>query len=200
MAIKNIVFDFGGVLVDWNPRHLYKNHFRDTDEMEYFLQNICTEEWNIEQDRGRSLAEATFELQQKFPEHSDLISLFYGKWEVMLKDEIPGTVALLHQLKKKYTLYGLTNWSAETIDIAYRRFAFFKEFEGIIVSGIEKLIKPDLRIFQLLLDRYSIQAKESIFIDDNLNNILAARELGFTAVHFLNPEQLETELAAILTI
>lgn len=200
MAIKNIVFDFGGVLVDWNPRHLYKNHFSNSDEMEYFLQNICTEEWNIEQDRGRSLAEATFELQQKFPEHSDLISLFYGQWEVMLKDEIPGTVALLHQLKKKYTLYGLTNWSAETIDIAYRRFAFFKEFEGIIVSGIEKLIKPDLRIFQLLLDRYSIQAKESIFIDDNLNNILAACELGFTAVHFLNPEQLETELAAILTI
>jgi len=200
MAIKNIVFDFGGVLVDWNPRHLYKNHFRDPDEMEYFLQNICTEEWNIEQDRGRSLAEATLELQNKFPEHSATIALFYGQWEVMLKDEIPGTVALLHQLKKKYTLYGLTNWSAETIDIAYRRFAFFKEFEGIVVSGTEKLIKPDQRIFQLLLDRYSIHAEESIFIDDNLNNVLAARELGFTAVHFLNPEQLEADLATILTL
>jgi 2-haloacid dehalogenase len=200
MAIKNIVFDFGGVLVDWNPRHLYKSHFKDPAEMEYFLQNICTEEWNIEQDRGRSLAEATLLLQNKFPEYTDLISLFYGQWEVMLKDEIPGTVAILHQLKKKYTLYGLTNWSAETIDIAYRRFAFFQEFEGIVVSGTEKLIKPDKRIFQLLLERYALQADESVFIDDNLNNILAARELGFTALHFLNPEQLEVDLAAILTL
>jgi 2-haloacid dehalogenase len=199
MAIKNIVFDFGGVLVDWNPRHLYKNHFQDPNEMEYFLLNICTEEWNIEQDRGRSLAEATLELQNKFPEHSAAISLFYGQWEVMLKGEIPGTVAPLHKLKKNFNLYGLTNWSSETIDIAYRRFPFFKEFDGIVVSGTEKLIKPDLRIFQLLLDRYSIQAEESIFIDDNLNNILAARELDFTAVHFLNPEQLETDLEAILT-
>jgi 2-haloacid dehalogenase len=200
MAIKNIVFDFGGVLVDWNPRHLYKSHFKDPAEMEYFLQNICTEEWNIEQDRGRSLAEATLLLQNKFPEYTDLISLFYGQWEVMLKDEIPGTVAILHQLKKKYTLYGLTNWSAETIDIAYRRFAFFQEFEGIVVSGTEKLIKPDKRIFQLLLERYALQADESVFIDDNLTNILAARELGFTALHFLNPEQLEVDLAAILTL
>jgi len=199
MAIKNVVFDFGGVLVDWNPRHLYKNHFKDPAEMEHFLKNVCTEEWNIEQDRGRSLAEATLELQEKFPEHSASIALFYGQWEVMLQGEIPGTVALLHQLKKKYRLYGLTNWSAETIDIAYRRFTFFQEFEGIVVSGTEKLIKPDKRIYQLLMDRYSIQPEESVFIDDNLNNVTAARELGFTAVHFLNAEQLEAELATILT-
>jgi 2-haloacid dehalogenase len=199
MAIKNVVFDFGGVLVDWNPRHLYKNHFKDPAEMEHFLKNICTEEWNIEQDRGRSLTDATLELQEKFPKHSASIALFYGQWEVMLQGEIPGTVALLHQLKKKYRLYGLTNWSAETIDIAYRRFAFFQEFEGIVVSGTEKLIKPDKRIYQLLMDRYSIQPEESVFIDDNLNNVTAARELGFTAVHFLNAEQLETELGTILT-
>lgn len=200
MAIKNIVFDFGGVLVDWNPRHLYKNHFQDTETMEYFLKNICTEEWNIEQDRGRSLSEATAELQKKFPEHSESIALFYGEWETMLKDEIPGTVALLHKLKQKYRLFGLTNWSAETIDIAYRRFSFFKEFEGIVVSGTEKLIKPDKRIYQLLLDRYSIKAEESLFIDDNSNNVNAARELGFEAIHFQNPEQLETALAKIITI
>jgi 2-haloacid dehalogenase len=199
MAIKNIVFDFGGVLVDWNPRHLYKSHFQNTDEMEYFLKNICTEEWNIEQDRGRSLNEATTELQKMYPEHSAAISLFYDQWEVMLKGEIPGTVALLHKLKKKYKLYGLTNWSSETIEIAYKRFSFFNEFEGIVVSGTEKLIKPDKRIYQLLLDRYLIQAEESIFIDDNLNNIIAARELGFTALHFLNAEQLEADLEGILT-
>ncbi|WP_445452794.1 HAD family hydrolase [Flavobacterium sp. 25HG05S-40] len=200
MKIKNIVFDFGGVLVDWNPRHLYKNHFQDTDTMESFLKNICTEAWNIEQDRGRSLSEATTELQQKFPEHSDMIALFYGEWETMLKGEITGTVALLLQLKQKYTLYGLTNWSAETIDIAYRRFSFFKEFEGIVVSGTEKLIKPDKRIYQLLLNRYLIKAEESIFIDDNIHNVKAAQELGFYAIHFENPAQLEAALLTIITL
>jgi 2-haloacid dehalogenase len=200
MNIKNIVFDFGGVLVDWNPRHLYKSHFQNTTEMEYFLKNICTEEWNIEQDRGRSLSEGTLELQKKFPEHSDSIALFYDKWEVMLKDEIPGTVAILHQLKKKYKLYGLTNWSSETIPIAYIRFTFFKEFEGIVVSGTEKLIKPDKKIYQLLLNRYSIKAEESIFIDDNINNVKAAWELGFYAIHFENPKQLEAELTTIVSL
>lgn len=200
MKIKNIVFDFGGVLVDWNPRHLYKNHFQDTNEMEFFLQNICTEEWNIEQDRGRSLSEATIDLQKKFPEHSASISLFYDQWEVMLKGEIAGTVAILHKLKEKYPLYGLTNWSSETIHIAYERFSFFQEFKGIVVSGTEKLIKPDKRIYQLLLDRYSIKAEESIFIDDNVNNIKAAKELGFYAIHFENPTQLEAALSTIITI
>ena len=200
MKIKNIVFDFGGVLVDWNPRYLYKNHFQDTDTMEWFLKNICTEAWNIEQDRGRSLSEATMELQQKFPEHSASIALFYGEWETMLQGEIPGTVVLLHQLKQKYTLYGLTNWSAETIDIAYSRFSFFKEFEGIVVSGTEKLIKPDKRIYQLLLNRYSIKAEESIFIDDNIHNVNAAQELGFYAIHFENPAQLEAALSTIITL
>ena len=200
MNIKNIVFDFGGVLVDWNPRHLYKDHFQNTDEMESFLKNICTDEWNIEQDRGRSLSEATIELQNKFPAHSTSIQLFYDKWEVMLKGEIHGTVTILYKLKKKYKLYGLTNWSSETIEIAYRRFPFFKEFEGIVVSGTEKLIKPDLRIYKLLLDRYSIKAEESIFIDDNINNVKAAKELGFYAIHFENPAQLETDLSTILSM
>lgn len=198
MKIKNIVFDFGGVLVDWNPRHLYKDHFQDTDAMEEFLKNVCTEEWNIEQDRGRLLSEATLELQEKFPEHSDSIALFYGSWEVMLKDEIPETVALLYKLKKKYKLYGLTNWSSETIEIAYRRFAFFKEFEGIVVSGVEKLIKPDRRIYELLLHRYLIKAEESVFIDDNINNVKAAEALGFYAIHFQNAAQVEAELSTII--
>lgn len=200
MKIKNIVFDFGGVLVDWNPRHLYKDHFQDADEMESFLKNICTEEWNIEQDRGRSLSEATIELQNKFPAHTASIQLFYDKWEVMLKGEISGTVALLYKLKKRYKLYGLTNWSSETIEIAYRRFSFFKEFEGIVVSGTEKLIKPDHRIYQLLLDRHSIKAEDSLFIDDNVNNVKAAKELGFSAIHFENPAQLETDLSSIVSL
>jgi 2-haloacid dehalogenase len=200
MKIKNIVFDFGGVLVDWNPRYLYQDHFKDTNKMEFFLKNICTEEWNIEQDRGRALSEATIELQKKFPEHSASIELFYGEWETMLKGEISGTVALLHKLKKNYSLYGLTNWSSETIDIAYRRFSFFKEFDGIVVSGTEKLIKPDKRIYQLLMERYFIKAEESIFIDDNIYNVKAAQDLGFHAIHFENATQLEANLSTFIKI
>jgi 2-haloacid dehalogenase len=200
MKIKNIVFDFGGVLVDWNPRYLYKDHFNDDDKMEAFLKNICTEEWNIEQDRGRLLSEATTELQNKFPEQSEAIALFYGNWKAMLKGEIPGTVALLHKLKKKYKLYGLTNWSAETIEIAYKRFSFFNDFEGIVVSGVEKLIKPDPRIYQLLLNRYRIKAEDSLFIDDNIHNVNAAKELGFYAIHFENAAQMEAELSKVIAM
>lgn len=195
--MKNIIFDFGGVLVDWNPRYLYKDHFENEEDMEFFLKNICTDQWNIEQDRGRELSVATAFLQEKFPDHSEKIALYYGQWETMLKGEIIGTVALLYQLKAKYKLYGLTNWSAETIDIAYRRFSFFKEFEGIVVSGTEKLIKPDHRIYKLLLDRYQLNAEDCLFIDDNAHNIAAAKELGIHAIHFKTPDQLQAELKAM---
>ena len=147
MTIENIIFDFGGVLVDWNPRYLYKDHFNNEKEMEQFLTTICTDEWNVEQDRGRTLSEGTILLQEKFPEHHSLIQLFYDEWETMLKSDIPGTVALLHTLKTKYKIYGLTNWSAETISIAYKRFPFFTEFYGIVVSGQENVIKQNKDMF-----------------------------------------------------
>ena len=197
MKIENIVFDFGGVLVDWNPRYLFKNHFRDEKEMEHFLKNICTDEWNVEQDRGRPLSEGTILLQEKFPEYHSLIQLYYGEWSKMLKSEIPGTVALLHQLKTSYKIYGLTNWSAETISIAYERFSFFKEFDGIVVSGHEKLIKPDKKIYHLLLDRYQLKAENTVFIDDNINNIKVAEEVGMYAIHFENPAQLKDSLMSM---
>lgn len=197
MQIQNIIFDFGGVLVDWNPRHLFKNHFTNEKEMEWFLDNICTEDWNLQQDKGRSLAEGTTILQKQFPEFHNQIQLFYGEWETMLKDEIPGSVALLYRLKEKYKVYGLTNWSDETIGIAYRRFPFFSAFEGIVVSGQEKMIKPDEQIYQLILDRYGLQAANTVFIDDNLKNIKAAKEIGLHAIHFENPTQLEKSLSAI---
>lgn len=200
MEIENIVFDFGGVLVDWNPRHLYKNHFTDEKEMEYFLKNICTDEWNVEQDRGRALSEGTYLLQKKFPEYHSLIQLFYDEWAKMLKSDIPGTVALLHQLKTRYKIYGLTNWSDETISIAYDRYSFFKEFDGIVVSSQEKLIKPNKEIYHLLLDRYHLKAENSVFIDDNINNIKAAEEVGMYGVHFENPEQLKTRLSSMKLI
>jgi 2-haloacid dehalogenase len=197
MEIENIIFDFGGVLVDWNPRYLYKDHFKDENEMEHFLKNICTDEWNLEQDRGRSLSEGTVLLQNKFPEFHSMIQLFYDKWNTMLKSDIPETVLLLYKLKAKYKIYGLTNWSAETISIAYERFSFFKEFDGIVVSGQEKMIKPSKQIYHLLLDRYNLKAENTIFIDDNINNIRAAEEIGLYGIHFESPSQLQTILSLI---
>ena len=197
MSYKNIIFDFGGVLVDWNPRYVYRDYFRDESEMEYFLKNICSDAWNLEQDRGRPMAEGTKILQAKFPEYHSLIQVFYDKWEYMLKSDIPENVALIYELKDKYTLYGLTNWSAETIDIAYDRFPFFSEFKGIVVSGQEKLIKPDKRIFDLLIDRYDLDPKNTVFIDDNIFNIKVAEDIGLQAIHFDNSIPLKDMLASI---
>ncbi|MDH5474783.1 MAG: HAD family phosphatase [Cyclobacteriaceae bacterium] len=198
MKIENIVFDFGGVLVDWNPRYLYQDLFDTDEQMEYFLTHICTESWNIEQDAGRSLEEATKTLQKQFPEYTSLIQRYYDDWEVMLNDQIAENTALLPKLKdKNYRLFGLTNWSGETFPIALKRFSFFKIFEGIVVSGDEKMIKPSDEIYFLLLNRYQLDPKTSIFIDDNSKNIAAAKKIGFHTIHFCEGTNLEEELKRI---
>jgi len=192
--IKDIVFDFGGVLVDWNPRYLYKNVFEDKQEMEYFLTHICTDEWNLEQDRGRTLSEGTRILQKEFPGHHAHIQLFYDQWESMLKSEIHANTSLLPILSEKYDLYGLTNWSSETFPIALERYPFFNLFDGIVVSGEEKMIKPDKKFYQILLDRYKLKSETSLFIDDNIKNIHAAAEMGFDTIHFTPNTNLKSEL------
>lgn len=198
MAIDTIVFDFGGVLVDWNPRYVYRQIFDgDEEKMEWFLANICTDDWNVQQDKGRTLAEGTAFLKQQHPEHADLIDNYYGRWTEMLREEITGTVEILHELKKKYKMYGLTNWSAETFPVALQRFDFFKVFDGILVSGEEKLIKPDAAIFELLIKRYDLTPEASLFIDDNKKNIAAADALGFKTIHFTTPEALREKLVAL---
>lgn len=192
--INAIVFDFGGVLIDWNPRHLYKTLLDDEEKVEWFLKNICTDEWNVQQDKGRSLKEGTEILKEKFPEHTTLIEAYYGRWEEMLKGEISETVEILHELKNNFKIYGLTNWSAETFPVALERFDFFKLFDGIIVSGNEKLIKPDKEIFYLLLKRYNLHAQNCIFIDDNIKNVQAAAAIGFHAIFFTSAEELREKL------
>jgi 2-haloacid dehalogenase len=198
MNFKNIVFDFGGVLVDSNPRYLFKDYFEDKSEMEYFLNNICTPEWNLEQDKGRSLSEGTLILQKKFPEFHSLIQLFYDRYEIMLNSDIPETVSILNQLKAKYKIYGLTNWSEETFKIAYEKFPFFKEFDGIVVSGQEKILKPDKRIYYRLLDRYNLKVENTVYIDDNINNIRTAEEIGMYSILFENAKKLENDLSLII--
>lgn len=192
--INTIIFDFGGVLVDWNPRYVYRDHFQNDEKMEWFLENICTDDWNIQQDGGRSLAEATNLLLEQYPEHKSEIEMYYGKWETMLKDLIPGTVEILYELKGKFPLYGLTNWSAETFPIALKRFDFFQVFDGILVSGEEKLIKPDRKIFELMMEKFSLKSENCLFIDDNLKNVEASREFGIETIHFKNPEDLREKL------
>jgi len=195
--INSIIFDFGGVLVDWNPRYMYKDVFENNSEMELFLTQICSEDWNLQQDKGRSLSEGTRVLQDKFPEHRTNIQLYYDQWEKMLKSDIPENVAILLQLKLKYKLYGLTNWSAETFPVALKRFSFFKYFDGIVVSGEEKMVKPDEDIFYLILKRYNLRAGNCLFIDDNLKNINTANKLGFSTIHLKEMTDLKTELSLL---
>ena len=195
--INTIIFDFGGVLIDWNPRYMYRDEFTEISEMEYFLKEICTDDWNLQQDKGRSLAEGTRFLEDKFPEHAEKIRLYYNQWEKMVKGDIPQNVSLLQALKEKYKLYGLTNWSAETFPIVFNRYSFFTLFDGIVISGEEKLIKPDKKIFELMLERYHLEAKNALFIDDNMNNIQAAKEMGFATIHVLEKTDLKSELHAL---
>ena len=192
--LKNIVFDFGGVLIDWDPRYLYRKVFETEEEMNFFLENICKYEWNLLQDAGRSLAEATRELQEQHPEYKEEIEMYYGRWEEMLGGLFEDNVKLIKPLKEKYKVYGLTNWSAETLPIAQRKYDFFELFDGIVVSGEEKLVKPDPRFYRVLLNRYNLKAKETLLIDDNAENIRAAEKLGFQTVHVTPELNLEETL------
>ena len=195
--IRNIIFDFGGVLVDWNPQYLFKDVFSDRSELDHFLENICTPDWNEKQDAGRSLSEAIRTLQESYPKYHDEIRLYYDEWTTMLGGPIEQNVALLKPLKMRYRLFGLTNWSAETFPIAYDLYPLFQEFEGIVISGVERLAKPDERIYLLLLQRYSLTAAESLFIDDNLRNVMAADRLGFNTVHLEDGMCLKDELSRL---
>ncbi|HIC8925151.1 HAD family hydrolase [Elizabethkingia anophelis] len=194
MIIKNIIFDFGGVLMDWNPKYLYQNVFNSEEEMNFFLDNIATLKWNAEQDRGRSFQEATEILQNQYPEFSKEIALYYSQWPVMLKGTIEENVSILRNLHGRYQLYGLTNWSAESFPYAYKNYDFFSLFNGIVVSGEEKLIKPDERIYELLLNRYNLNASECLFIDDNYENIRTAQAMDFNTIHLPPPTNLKEEL------
>lgn len=199
--IKNIVFDFGGVLIDWNPVYLYSKVFEDRAEMEYFLNNVCTYQWNVLQDAGRPVALATAEKQQEFPQYKDEIAMYYGRWAEMLGGEISENSRLVKPLSEKYNTYGLTNWSAETIPVAMERYEFFNYLKGIVVSGDEKIVKPDPKLYYILLDRFNINPEETLFIDDNVHNINIARLLGFKTIHLapeINLEEGLVEMGVLL--
>ena len=194
--INTIIFDLGGVLIDWNPKYLYRKLFSTEEEVEWFLENICTSEWNDEQDAGRSFEEATNELIRKYPQYKEPIAAWYGRWKETIGGPIDGTVEILKAVKdaQQFRLYALTNWSAETFPWALQNFDFLHWFEGIVVSGIEKCRKPLPEFFHILFDRYNVNPREAVFIDDNLMNINGARNLGLHTIAFTSPQQLAREL------
>lgn len=195
--IDTIIFDLGGVLIDWNPEYVYLDVFNgDREKMKWFFDNICTHDWNENQDAGYSLAKATEERVALFPEHEELIRMYYGRWVDMLGEAISDTVEILDQLisKKQHKIVALTNWSHETFPIALERFEFLHWFEGIVVSGEEKTRKPFKEIYETTLNRFNIKADQSIFIDDNLRNIEAANTLGINGVHFKSSKLLIDQL------
>ena len=194
--INTIIFDLGGVLIDWNPRNLYRKIFDDEKEMEFFLREITTPLWNELQDGGRPLQEATDWLVARHVGYEKEIRAYYGRWTEMLNGPIQATVDILERLiqQNKYPIYALTNWSHETFPIAQERFEFLKWFKAILVSGIEKMKKPDREIFELMLTRYQIKASETVFIDDSLRNIEGAKAVGLQTIHFQSSNQLAEEL------
>jgi 2-haloacid dehalogenase len=196
MKIDAIIFDLGGVLIDWNPAYVYDKMFTSEDQKRLFFEKICTPDWNEQQDAGRSLKEATDELLEKHPDWKEYIEAYYGRWEEMLGGPIHGTVDIFKQLKAsgKYKLYALTNWSAETFPVALDRYDFLHWFDARVVSGEEKMRKPFPEFYQLLLDRFQLTAEETLFIDDNLRNEQAAKEIGLQTVHFKSPAQLKEDL------
>lgn len=198
--IDTIVFDLGGVLIDWNPDYVYRQVFSNEADMRWFYNNICTSDWNEEQDAGRTMKEATDLLVQQFPEHETNIRLYYDRWEDMLGGPIQETVDVLRHLKQntQHRLYALTNWSAETFPVALQRYDFLHWFHGRVVSGEEKTRKPFLEIYQTLIKRFDIEPSRAVYTDDNVRNLRPAKELGFRTIHFQSPQQFKDELDELL--
>lgn len=191
----NLIFDFGGVLIDWNPHYLYDSYFGDRAKTDWFLANICTMEWNGQVDAGKPMAEATAELVAKFPEWKKEIEMYFGRWIEMIGEAIPGMYELLLELKARgHRLFGLSNWSAETFVQIKEDFPALKLLEGMVVSGYVKCLKPSPEIYQLLLDRYSLKASDCIFIDDNAANVAGAEAVGIRSIRFTGASDLRKQL------
>jgi 2-haloacid dehalogenase len=196
--IETVIFDLGNVLIGWDPRRLYRQLIEDEAQMEWFLREVCNSEWNEQQDAGRPWVKGTALLREQFPEHAGLIDAYHLRWKETLLGPIEGSVALLAELKARgVRLLALTNWSQETFPIARQLYPFLQWFEGIVVSGEERLVKPDPRIYQLLLDRYSVDPAGALYIDDSARNVEAAEALGMHGWWFRDPAGLREHLVEL---
>lgn len=194
--INTVIFDLGNVLIDWNPRHLYRKIFLEDEQgMEHFLAEVCHPEWNERQDAGRTWQEAIDEAVARHPSFEAQIRAYRERWDEMLGGPMEDTVAVLRDLRERdCRLLALTNWSQETFPIALERYDFLRWFEGILVSGQERLIKPDPAIFRLLIERFAVDVQRAVFIDDSPRNVKGAREAGLRAIHFTGAEPLRAHL------
>ena len=194
-----VVFDLGGVLIDWNPRYLYRKLFGGDDEaMEHFLANVCTSSWNARQDAGRTLAEACASLKLDHPSHAEMIDAWFQRNDEMLAGPIHGTVDILSELRSSgLPLYALSNWSAKTFPMARKRFEFLQWFRGVLVSGEAKLLKPDPRFYELFFETFAIDPVHAVYIDDLSPNVEAAAALGMHGILFTDPPALRRELASL---
>ena len=193
------LFDLGGVFFDWDPNHFYKNVFENIEEREFFLAEVCNDNWNVQQDAGRSIAEAELELIPKFPHYEKEIKMYYKNHRKMIIGVFEESVDILKKLKdKNYDCYVLSNWSAETFEGMTDDYPFLKLFDGLLISGEDKLIKPDHAIYQLARDRFNLNPEETVFIDDKLENIQAAQEMNFKTIHLTDPNIIKTEIKKFL--
>ena len=194
--IKNIIFDFGGVLVDWNPHYLFDKYFNDINESNYFVENVCNSEWNAEMDGGKTFEQAVKERTAMFPKYAEALKLYQTNWMDTMGEEIPGMYDLIKLLKSNGfpIIYGLTNWSAETFPTVQKTYRIFSLIDKIVVSGEVKQLKPNPEIFYTLLNKFNLKPEESLFIDDNLKNVEGAKAVGINAVLFRGVEKLREDL------
>ncbi|GAB5098989.1 HAD family phosphatase [Caballeronia sp. LP006] len=203
MTIKAVVFDFGGVLIDWDREYLYRQLIPDETERRWFLDNVCKMDWVVQQDGGQTIEEGTAELIARYPDHEALIRAFYARWHEMVSGVLEEGVALVDRLDAEgVPLFGLTNWSAETFPYAWERFDVLRRFREIIVSGRVGIVKPDPQIFALMraeIEKHlpGIQPHELVFIDDNAKNAQAATDLGWHGIHYTGAMETETKLRAL---
>ncbi len=193
------LFDLGGVFFDWDPNHFYKNVFENIEEREFFLAEVCNDHWNVQQDAGRSIAEAELELIPKFPHYEKEIKMYYKNHRKMIRGVFEESIDILKKLKdKNYECYVLSNWSAETFAGMTDDYPFLKLFDGLLISGEDKLMKPDSAIYELAKNRFNLNAEETVFIDDKQENIEAAKGLDFKTIHLTDPKNIEIEINQFL--
>jgi len=193
------LFDLGGVFFDWDPNHFFINVFKESKEREYFLNEICNDSWNIQQDAGRSVNEAELELIPKFPEYESQIRMYYANHRKMIKGIFQESITILNFLKSNnYECYVLSNWSAETFEGMIEDYPFLKHFDGLLISGEDNLIKPDLAIYQLAIKRFNLVPHNCVFIDDKLENVEAAKKLNFNIIHLINPKTIGVDIKKYL--
>jgi 2-haloacid dehalogenase len=199
MPLKpTIIFDLGGVLIDWDPRYLYRKIFPEQDQMEFFLEHICSPSWNAQMDRGYPFQDAVAELSREHPQYSGEIRAFYDRWEEMISGPFPGTVGILEEVRAAgYPLAALSNWSGETLPRVAHQFEFLEWFDPLVVSGDVKMVKPEAEIFHFLLGELQRQPEDCLFIDDSIANIQTARDLGFQTVHFSSADLLRAHLESL---